>query len=198
MTSKTNAKQARSLTTEQKFLFAFNELLSNQSFAATSIQQIADAAGLQKAAFVKRFGTKRKALLGIFENYCDEIIKFIDKEKIIIKNTKNGDISVISSNFEIILRAHLGANRAMHELFLEDYETDRRTKLIFLNATELMLLIQEQIFGKENLNTKKVFTATQLLVTLNYHYCIGGMPAFPQDPADRHALISRLILTALE
>ena len=141
MATKTNAKQARSLDTERRFLTSLNELLAHQSFSSTSIQQIADHAGLQKAAFIKRFGTKRDALFALFDVYCDAINLLIndikDSHKKGFKNTED-ILFYLSKRFSETLKNHIASNRAMHELFLDDFETNERTKAIFRNATDLL------------------------------------------------------------
>lgn len=63
-------KQARSTTTEKKFLEAFARLLETQSFNKTTVDQIALAAGLHRSAFLKRFGSKKGALIALWEEYC--------------------------------------------------------------------------------------------------------------------------------
>lgn len=202
MISKTNAKQARSLDTERRFLIAFNELLAVQSFTSTSIQEIADHAGLQKAAFIKRFGTKRDALFALFDVYCDAINFLINELK---DCHEKGEIDTefslihLSKRFSELLGTHIASNRAMHELFLDDFETNKRTKAIFKNATDLLSSIFKHT-SKYNgdIYISKVFSTTQLLVTLNYQYGIGAMPAFPADPEERHQLIARLLMTAMQ
>jgi AcrR family transcriptional regulator len=202
MATKTNAKQARSLDTERRFLIALNELLADQSFTSTSIQQIADHAGLQKAAFIKRFGTKRDALFALFDVYCDAINLLINELK---DSHEKGEAKLeyilfnLSKRFSETLNSHISSNRAMHELFLDDFETNERTKAIFRNATDLLSSIFQPT-SKYNIDifNRKVFNATQLLVTLTYQYGIGAMPAFPADPEERHRLIARLLITAMQ
>jgi AcrR family transcriptional regulator len=198
--TKTNAKQARSLDTERKFLISLNELLANQSFTSTSIQQIADHAGLQKAAFIKRFGTKRDALLALFDVYCDAINLLIDDMKQFHEEEIDTEdlLFDLSKRFSNILKVHIASNRAMHELFLDDFQTNERTKAIFKNATDLLSAIFK--FSTINMDSTyyhKIYQTTQLLVTLNYQYGIGAMPAFPNDPNERHRLIARLLITAM-
>lgn len=53
-------RQSRAVQTEQRFLQAFEELLLEKSFNRTTIQEIAERASLDKGAFLKRFGTKKK------------------------------------------------------------------------------------------------------------------------------------------
>jgi AcrR family transcriptional regulator len=202
MPTKTNAKQARSLDTERRFLISLNELLADQSFTSTSIQQIADHAGLQKAAFTKRFGTKRDALFALFDVYCDAINLLIHELK---DSHEKGETQIeeilfnLSIKFSETLNSHIASNRAMHELFLEDFETNERTKAIFKNATDLLSSIFQSTSKYNNdIYKYKVFNTTQLLVTLTYQYGIGAMPAFPDDPEERHRLIARLLITTMQ
>jgi AcrR family transcriptional regulator len=202
MTTKTNAKQARSLDTERRFLISLNELLEDQSFTSTSIQQIADHAGLQKAAFIKRFGTKRDALFALFDVYCEAINMLICDTKELHKKSEintEDKLFYLSKKFSDTLKAHIASNRAMHELFLNDFETNERTKAIFRNATDLLSSIFKPTSEySSDIYKYKIFNTTQLLVTLNYQYGIGAMPAFPADPEERHRLIARLLITAMQ
>ena len=71
--SYTPPTQARSRNTERRFLAALDELLRVNGYINTTIDDIADRAGLTKAAFLKRFGSKEQAVILLFSKYCNQV-----------------------------------------------------------------------------------------------------------------------------
>ena len=62
--------QSRSRNTERKFLAALDEMLRVNGYAQTTIDEVAERAGLTRASFLKRFGSKEQAVIVLFSKYC--------------------------------------------------------------------------------------------------------------------------------
>lgn len=184
--------------TEQRFLDAFAHLLSEKSFSQITIDEIALAADLHRGAFLARFGSKKQALLLLYERYCIKASQIIQEmsEKALINNDRHGLLQEMSQRLEVIQREDFAPNRAMHEFFMEDLKVDPRTKKIFVELIELMKLIQRR-FGHSDTNPGP-YAASQLLVTINYNYVLNAMTALPRDSKTRHALVASLCIQALD
>jgi AcrR family transcriptional regulator len=190
--------QTRALMTEQRFLDAFAQLLSQKSFHQITIDEIALASGLHRGAFLARFGSKKQALLLIYERYCIKASKIMLEvsEKVPAANDRHALLQEMSQRLEQIQEVDFAANRAMHEFFMVDLQVDPRTKKIFVELIELMKLIQRR-FGYPDSNPGP-FAAAQLLVSINYNYVLNAMTALPKDAKTRHALVASLCLQALD
>jgi AcrR family transcriptional regulator len=192
-------QQPRAEQSETRFLNAFNEILKTKGYNATTIQEIAQHAGLHKGAFLKRFGTKRAALIELYERYC-----LVASETIAQGHAQIGQKTLLhdlcfglSQSLENIQRAHFSANRAMHEFFMEELQVAPQTKRIFKETVALMQAIQAHYLADQACTASGAYAAAQLLVTLNYNYVMQAMPAFPQEPNARHSLIANLVIRAL-
>lgn len=193
-------RQSRAIETERKFLQALDELLTEKSFSSTSIQEIAVRAGLDKGAFLKRFGTKKKALELLFEQYCGYVFSTLAelKGQLETYNSAQDVCHAMSARLETLLSQNFSANRAMNELYLEELKVDDLTKGIFLATVDLMQAVQRRFQSELSGGGKAgAFAATQLLVTINYNYVLKAMPALPADPEVRHVMVARLLVEAL-
>ena len=65
--------QTRSRSSERNFLAAMDEMLCVHGYKNTTIDDVANRAGLTRAAFLKRFGSKEEALFVLFRKYCDQV-----------------------------------------------------------------------------------------------------------------------------
>lgn len=191
--------QQRAIETEQRLLSALDQLLRIQSFEETSIEAIADQAGSTKSAFLQRFGSKDEALLVLFSIYADEasqtmadvLVRLDARIPLIITFEK------ISSEFDALLKKHFSANRAMNEYVKRRLESHDLTKKIFGECIEMMAAIQRVYFpGAYTLEGAKA--SAQLLVSLNFHYTMGAMPALPADPVHRHSFLAELLELAIK
>ncbi len=63
-------QQDRALRTETAYLDAFERLIAERGYTNTSVDAIAREVGMTKAAFLARFGSKKAALLLLFDRYC--------------------------------------------------------------------------------------------------------------------------------
>lgn len=192
-------KQQRAKQTEQRFLNALDQCLRSKSFNDTTVDEIADTAGLHRGAFLKRFGSKKGALLVLYRQYCA-----CAKEEVArIQALKSSWASAhavcqeASASLEQIQRAAFGCNRAMNELFMESLKTAPETKDIFLATLNLLKEVQAHFFPTHPNGNAGALGATQLLTSINYYYTLNAMPALPTASDQRHGLIASCMVAAL-
>lgn len=192
-------KQSRGIKTEQTLLSSFGELLLTQSYAETTIADIAEKANKTQSAFMARFGSKRHALEQLFELFCQDIYNAINQVRGDIEDSHSADagLMTLSLRYEDLVKQHLGANRAMAELFMLDGEISPQTKGIFMATVDLLHAFFIQQLGP-NHAIEKSYASAQLLVTLNYYHALGAMPAMPSSRQERHRLIVDCIKTAAQ
>lgn len=192
--------QPRAIQTEQRFLNALHVCLLDKSFNQLSINEIADQAGLERGAFLKRFGSKKQALLILYERYCDYASTLMQDihAHIDTYTSVHAACTDMSRRLERIQINHFPANRAMHEDFMENLAVNPLTKRIFLECVELMRHVQRQFLRDSPASDIGAFAAAQLLVTLNYNYVLKAMPALPIHEEVRHELIGKLLQEALK
>ena len=191
-------KQSRAVESEAKFLAAFEALLLEGSYHSVTVDAVARRAGKSKGAFITRFGTKRKALDRLFQEFCTAVYDTLDQAAATY-DPSLGDVEAtllnLSRSYEELVMAHWGVNRAMNEVFLLEGKIDQQTKNIFKATADLFLLLFSS--PTEPPSRGQVLAAVQLLVTLNYNYCLGAMPGLPATSAERHRIISRSIYATL-
>lgn len=192
--------QPRAIATEQRFLEALHHLLTQKSFGQLSIDEIAEHAGLTHSAFLKRFGSKKQALLVLYEKYCDKASAVMSE---IVRNMASyarveDACREMSIQLERIQMEDFPANRAMHEDFLEKLQVDPRTKKIFLECVDLMRHAQKTLMKEDTVSDVGAFAAAQLLITINYNYVLKAMPALPVAAELRHRLIGKIVVQALK
>lgn len=190
-------RQPRALTTEQKFLDALNVILQHKSLAHLTIDEIAANAGLTRSAFLKRFGTKKQALLVLYDRYCEKVVvamtavttdmhRFADAHEACFR---------ICADAQELQAAYFSANRAMHELFMEDLNAHPQTKAMFMRCCDLMRQIQKVHVGAGT--DIGAYAAAQLVFTLTYNHVLKAMPGLPRDKQTRHTLMATLVSQAL-
>lgn len=192
--------QPRAIVTEQRFLDALDALLKRRSLAQLTVDEIAEHAGLTRGAFLKRFGSKKQALLLLFQRYCDACSVAIEEVKARLPTATDSLDQVctkISQKLEEMQRQHFSANRAINEQFMEDLLVAEPTKAAFRETVGLMRCVQQTFLRDAGATEAGAYAAAQLLLTINYNYVIRAMPALPPDPAVRHRLIGSLMVTAL-
>jgi AcrR family transcriptional regulator len=190
-------KQSRALATEEALLEAFGALLGEQGYAATTVSEIGERANRSPGAFLARFGSKRQALDKLFERFCDEVYEALQRaqQELVAGAEVDLVLRALSECYEGLVRRHLGANRAMKEVFLTEGQIDPQTRSIFKATVALLHDIWVGEAGPDHARQGS-FASTQVLVTLNYEYVLGSMPAFPSDPGERHRLIVRCMRAA--
>lgn len=193
--------QPRAIATEEKFLTALNDLLKVKSFGQLTTEEIAEHAQLTRGAFIKRFGSKKQALLILWQQYCDECMI---EMKAFIQDMQSSSATLeetcgqISARLEQLQLKHFSANRAINEYFMEDLKVAEPTKIAFLGSVELMRCVQKKYLAETGASDVGAFAAAQVSLTINYNYAIKAMPALPKDPAIRHRLIGTLITNSLK
>ena len=191
-------KQSRAVETEQRFLDALEHCLSFKSYRETTIQDIAEAAGLHRGAFIKRFKTKEMALFQLYARYKDrasEVLKDILSRLGGFESLEELTVHM-SETLERIQRRDFSANRAMNEVFLVNLATDPYTVEIFKETVEVMRAAQRHFLAPGSYSDTGAFAATQILVSANYFYVLHAMPALPKNPRLRHRLIGRWMVQA--
>lgn len=194
-------KQARSIATEERLLSSLSELLHSNSFNKLSIDQIAKNANLERGAFLKRFGSKKQALLILWQRFCDECI---EASQDFVRNLPDNPASFqdacieMSTTLENLQLKHFPANRAINEHFMEELQVAEPTKIAFMQSVEMMRFVQKKYLQETSTSDVGAFAAAQILQTINYNYAIKAMPALPQNPKIRHHLIGVLIANSLK
>lgn len=191
--------QTRALTTEHKFLDALNQLLLNKSFSQLTIDEIADQSGLTRSAFLKRFGTKKQALLVLYGRYCEKVQQAMaaaDADMVRFANAFDA-CQHISAAAERLQVADFSVNRAMHELFMEELKAHSQTQALFKGCCDLMKRVQRVHMPRRGGSEVGAYAAAQLVFTINYNHVLKAMPGLPRDGATRHKLIATLMVEAL-
>jgi len=193
-------QQERAKNTEQKFLAALDDLLKEKSFGLLTIEQIAERACLTRSAFLKRFGTKKQALVLLYEKYCARVSQEIQR----ITDDLPAYADAMEACYQVSKRAEalqqndFSANRAMHELFMEELAVASQTKRIFREAVVLMQKIQRSKMPVCVSTDIGAYAAAQLVFTINYNHVLKAMPGLPRDAEQRHQLIASLLVNALK
>lgn len=191
--------QPRAIRSEGRFLDALNELLEHKSLGQLTIDEIAERAFLTRSAFLKRFGSKKQALLILYERYCEKAFAAIAQLEQALPNFASAEEACCqaSRHTEALQAQDFPVNRAMHELFQEDLEVDPRTKALFLAGVGLMRQIQQRWMKDQPVSDAGAFAAAQLLLTIDFNYVLRAMPALPDDEQLRHRLIGNIVCQAL-
>jgi len=193
-------KQTRAQETEKRILEAFGALLLNHSYHDTTVNMIAESASISHGAFMSRFGSKRAALGRLFELFCEDVYQVLSR---IAAGAESSGLNLnefavsVSRQYEQVVTEHWGSNRAMHELFLKEGTIDEQTKGIFRETVQVFHPIFCQLAQRE-MPLEGTFSAVQFMVTLNYNYVLGAMPGLPPNQSDRHQLIGKTMLAAIE
>lgn len=192
-------KQYRSIKSESAYLDAFEKLIAQSGYTKTSVDSIAREVGLTKAAFLSRFGSKKTALLLLFDRYCAKASAMMQGLRFKIPDMPSADETIFE--FSVILEqmqmADFAPNRAMQELFLEELKVDERTQKIFLELVDLMRLVQHHHLTGVAYTDTGAFSAAQVVVSVNFNYILRAMPALPRDHETRHRMIARMAVEAL-
>lgn len=192
-------QQARAKITEQKFLDALQDLLKDKSLNLLTIDEIAEKAKLTRSAFLKRFGSKNQALLVLYERYCSRVIVAMAEISAGLDSCADAAEACyrISKRAEALQQADFAANRAMHELFMQELTIAPQTKALFSQCCTLMKEVQTRLLPACTGTSTGVFSAAQLIFTLNYNHVLKAMPGLPRNPETRHRMIANLVSTAL-
>lgn len=193
-------RQPRAISSERRFLDALEELLHHKSLGQLTIDEIAERAFLTRSAFLKRFGSKKQALLILYERYCDKVFAMVTQLEQELPGYESAQEACyqVSRHAERLQAQDFPVNRAMHELFQEDLVVDPRTRAIFLAGVGLMRKIQQRWMQDTPASDVGAFAGAQLLLTIDFNYVLRAMPALPADPELRHRLIGSIVCEALQ
>jgi len=192
--------QARAVETEKRFLDALNVLLEKKCMSQLSIDEIAETAGLERGAFLKRFGSKKQALMVLWERYSERVsvTEEICKGELPTFEDAIEACAYISKQIEMLQTTNFSVNRAMHEDFLEKLNINSETKKIFMACVNLMRLVQRRFLENKSFSDQGAFAAAQLIITINYNYVLRAMPGFLVNEDDRHRLIGEIVAMSLK
>lgn len=195
----TSPQQARAKITEQKFLDALQELLKDKAFQLLTIDEVAHKAKLTRSAFLKRFGSKNQALMVLYERYCSKVSAAMTEISQSLHNCGDANEACyqISKRAEALQLGDFAANRAMHELFMQELSIAPQTKALYLQCCGLMQEIQKRFLPAGTGTPTGAFAAAQLILTINYNHVLKAMPGLPRDPETRHRMIAKLVSTSL-
>lgn len=191
--------QPRAAETERRFLDSFQTVMGLKGFAQTSIEEVADHAGLNRSAFLKRFGSKEQALFALYGRYCQKASELMREIRTRDVGTLSTDdvLMAMTVRFDALLREHFAANRAMHEHFMANLQVHQATQQIFRECVALMEAVQKAGLEEGTYTKTGAFSAAQLLVTIDYNYVLMAMPGLPRDAGERHRLVVDLLKVAL-
>ena len=195
----TPPRQARAAETERRFLEAFQVVMSLKGFAQTTIEDVAEHAGLNRSAFLKRFGSKEQALFALYGQYCakaSDLMRDIRVHDVGVLSI-DGVLMAMTVRFEALLREHFAANRAMHEHFMANLEIHDATRQLFRECVALVTAVQQSYLPEGTYSKVGAYSAAQLLVTIDYNFVLMAMPGLPREAEDRHRLIVDLLKVAL-
>lgn len=189
--------QPRALTTEQKFLDALNDMLQHKSLGLLTIDEIAAKAGLTRSAFLKRFGTKKQALMVLYGRYCEKVVAAMAAVAQDVPNFSDAHQAClrICSDAQELQTAYFSANRAMHEHFMEDLTVHPQTQALFLQCCDLMRQIQK-VHVRSGTDVG-AYSAAQLIFTLTCNHVLKAMPGLPRDRQTRQTLMANIVSRAL-
>lgn len=192
-------QQDRALRSENAYLDAFERLIVERGYTNTSVDAIAREVGLTKAAFLARFGSKKAALLLLFDRYCAKASAVMHEMTARVPAMASAEAAVyeLSTVLEKIQLENFAPNRAMQELFLEELKVDERTQKIFLELVDLMRLVQKHHLVGAGYTDTGAFSGSQVLVSVNFNYILRAMPALPRDHDTRHRMIALMTVAAL-
>jgi AcrR family transcriptional regulator len=189
--------QPRALTTEQKFLDALNDLLQHKSLGLLTLDEIAAKAGLTRSAFLKRFGTKRQALLVLYGRYCEKVMVAMAAVAQDLPGFRDAHQAClrICADAEALQSADFSVNRAMLEHFMEDLNAHPQTQALFMQCCDMMRQIQK-VHVRSGTDVG-AYAAAQLTFTLTCNHVLKAMPGLPRDRQTRQNLMANIVSQAL-
>lgn len=195
----TPPKQDRSRQSTDAFLDALEACLNSTGMTRTTIEQVAERAQLGRAAFLRRFGSKREAVLVLYDRYADQCETELDRFGMGIGSymTAEAFLTDLYAGTEQMQLAHFGLNLAMNQDFAEELETAAGTKRVFHGFLAIMEKLQDRFLPPEAKSVEGRFAASQLIITISLNYTLRATPGLPRDAGRRHALMGQIAWLAL-
>lgn len=195
----TPPKQDRSRQSTDAFLDALEACLNTTGMTRTTIEQVAERAQLGRAAFLRRFGSKREAVLVLYDRYADQCVTELDRLRTVVGSfaTAEAFLTSLYAGAEQMQLAHFGLNLAMNQDFADELETAAGTKRVFYAFLGIMEQLQDMFLPPETKNAEARFAASQLIITVSLNYTLRAMPGLPREAGRRHALMGQIAWLAL-
>jgi AcrR family transcriptional regulator len=184
-----NPKQERAFVTRNALQNAFVESLARRGYLDTSIAAVAETANSSVGAFQNHFGTKKGALFHFWEEYCKESHKRLDAIKgqfLRASSFKTEEfLFYISSAVAELQEKNVGLNQAMNVHFVKDRNIHQKTMEIMEGTVGTIF---EVVSAKTDakVSPEAARFATQIIITLNLNYTLGGARLLPAKAEARH------------
>ena len=195
----TSPKQDRSRLTTESFLDALEACLNDSGMSRTTIDRVAARCGLGRGAFISRFGSKRAAVLVLYERYADLCL-----DGLVALRSRIGEysdpVSFLTDLYratEDMQRAHFGLNFAMSQDFSEELVTVDGTKRVFRGFLDVMQALEAHFLTSRPPCRESWFAASQLIISTSLNFVLRAMPGMPRDRERRHVLMGKVAWLAL-
>ena len=192
--------QKRAIKTRQSLKTAFIEEITEKGYTATTIAAVAERASSSVGAFQNHFGTKKAALELFWGDYCDAVLTEI--QRLEHKYRQRDDFEIIEFLIDISMRIakHQSENVGLHQAMNLEFIVDKQ---IHLRTVEIMEKIVETIIHMVSttrdykISPMAARISTQILITLNLNYSLGGARLLPASPYERHKAIACAAATSI-
>ncbi|HCY99383.1 MAG: hypothetical protein A3D16_20020 [Rhodobacterales bacterium RIFCSPHIGHO2_02_FULL_62_130] len=192
-------KQDRSRLTTDAYLDALEACLNVTGMTRTTIEQVATRAGLGRGAFIRRFGSKRQAVLVLYDRYAGVCVEELEAQlkKAATCTAPETFLAELYAATECMHGIHFGLNMAMLQDFADELATADGTKRVFRAFVSVMAALQSRFLPSAAISPEGRYAASQLIVTTSLNYVLRAMPGMPRDADRRHALMGRIAWLAL-
>lgn len=192
-------KQDRSRLTTDAYLDALESCLNVTGMTRTTIQDVAARAGLGRAAFIQRFGSKRQAVLILYDRYAGLCVEELEAQLKKIETCAAPELFLaeIYEATEHMHSIHFGLNMAMLQDFADELATAEGTKRVFRAFVSLMAALQARFLPPAAISVEGRYAASQLIITTSLNYVLRAMPGMPRDARRRHAMMGQIAWLAL-
>lgn len=187
-------QQSRSRTSEDEMLAAFQSSLEKHGYLETNLEQVAAEAGLSRPGFLKRFGSKKGALIILYNRYCDECVDVLKSIRDEVSDYTNltDFFSMLYQRTEEAQLANFAVNRAMSQDFFAELSVAEGTVEVFKAFLEVMNELQKQDYVPQAVTPAGQYAASQLIITIGLNSALGAMTGLPRDKSERVALVGHL------
>ena len=197
----TQAKQARSRRTEQKFLDAAEAAFAMNGFAGSRIADIISASGASTGSFYHRFSDKRDLfdlmLARLWETQASEA------GEMDLSRETFGSLTKLLAHFTdqsfSTIQANIGFYRAAYEISARDPEVWERLKELTIQIGEQFSGVAGEYGDEIDLEDKSLAIkhAVQVIITMAIHTSLGSGPLFPSDQTELRKVVVRAALGVL-
>lgn len=191
--------QSRALSTEGRFLESLQQLLLEKPLSQLTIDEVAGFAGLSRGAFLKRFGSKRRALFVLYARCGEGAAQGLQTIRADLARYTDLDdfCCALAASIEHWQWTNMPVIRAVMEDFLGQSRVTFQTKKLFVELFKVMREAQRYLHRGETLPADSAMAATQTLITISVNYALNAMPALPADAHARNRLIGKTVAETL-